>query len=77
MQETNPTIVEIYVDPFDPPMPPKVEASFVKNLAESFAKGQPYATRIGLTLYRNQLHEKTRSLHHHDKLDSVNNDKEE
>jgi pyruvate dehydrogenase (quinone)/pyruvate oxidase len=69
MQEKKPTIIEAYVDPFDPPVPPKVEAGFVKNLAESFAKGQPYASRIGLTLYRNQIHERLRSLHHHDKLD--------
>ena len=74
MLEEKPTIVEVYVDPFDPPMPPKVEKGFIKNLAESFAKGQPYATRIGLTLYRNQLHEKTRSLHHHENLNSINND---
>jgi pyruvate dehydrogenase (quinone)/pyruvate oxidase len=74
MLEEKPTIVEVYVDPFDPPMPPKVERDFIKNLAESFAKGQPYATRIGLTLYRNQLHEKTRSLHHHENLNSINND---
>jgi pyruvate dehydrogenase (quinone) len=48
-----PTIVEAYVDPFEPPMPPKIEPEFVQNMAESFAKGQPYAKRIGLTLYRN------------------------
>ena len=50
-----PTIIEAYVDPFEPPMPPKIEPEFVKNMAESFAKGQPYAKRIGLTLYRNQM----------------------
>ncbi len=38
-----PVLVEATVDPYEPPMPPKVEAEFVKNLAESFAKGQPYA----------------------------------
>ena len=42
LKERKPTIVEAYVDPFEPPMPPKVEMSFVRNLAESFAKGQPY-----------------------------------
>ena len=26
MKEKKPTIVEAYVDPFEPPMPPKVEA---------------------------------------------------
>jgi pyruvate dehydrogenase (quinone) len=66
MSQRKPTIVEAYVDPFDPPMPPKVEMEFIKKLAESFAKGQPYATRIGLTLYRNQVHEKFRGLHHHE-----------
>lgn len=70
MRENKPTIIEAYVDPFDPPMPPKVEAEFVKNLTESFAKGQPYASRIGLTLFRNQIHERLRSFHHHDKLNT-------
>jgi len=63
------TIIEAYVDPFDPPMPPKVEMEFVRKLAESFAKGQPYATRIGLTLYRNQVHERLRGFHHHRPMD--------
>jgi pyruvate dehydrogenase (quinone)/pyruvate oxidase len=35
-------------------------------IAESFAKGQPYAGRIGLTLFRNQVHEALRKLHSHD-----------
>jgi pyruvate dehydrogenase (quinone) len=70
MAEKNkkPTIIEAYVDPFDPPMPPKVEMEFVRKLAESFAKGQPYARRIGLTLYRNQVHERLRGFHHHDEI---------
>jgi pimeloyl-ACP methyl ester carboxylesterase len=38
MKESKPTIIEAYVDPFEPPMPPKVEMSFVNNLAESFAQ---------------------------------------
>jgi hypothetical protein len=37
-------------------MPPKVEMSFVNNLAKSFARGQPYTRRIGLTLFRDQVH---------------------
>jgi pyruvate dehydrogenase (quinone) len=66
MGETKPTIIEAYVDPFEPPMPPKVDMDFVSNLAESFAKGQPYARRIGLTLFRNQVHEALRGIHSHD-----------
>ena len=46
MRESRPTIIEAYVDPFEPPMPPKVEVGvFVNNLAESFARGQPYGSR--------------------------------
>jgi pyruvate dehydrogenase (quinone) len=55
MKEREPTIIEVYVDPFEPPMPPKIDPEFIRNMTESFAKGQPYAKRIGLTLYRNQV----------------------
>jgi pyruvate dehydrogenase (quinone) len=65
MKERKPTIVEAYVDPFVPPMPPKVEMGFVSNLAESFAKGQPYVGRIGLTLFRDQVHSILKNLHSH------------
>lgn len=60
-----PTIIEAYVDPFEPPIPPKVEMGFVKELAKSFAKGQPYAKRIGLTLYRDQVHNVLKNTHRH------------
>jgi pyruvate dehydrogenase (quinone)/pyruvate oxidase len=65
MSDKKPTIIEAYVDPFDPPMPPKVEMGFITKLAESLAKGQPYAKRIGLTLFRNQVHERLRNFHQH------------
>lgn len=65
MSDKKPVIIEAYVDPFDPPMPPKVEMEFVRKLAESFTKGQPYAKRIGLTLFRNQVHERLKDFHHH------------
>src|SRR5919198_320202 len=66
LKEKKPTIVEVYTDPFEPPMPPKVESEFIVNLAESFAKGQPYRKRIGLTLFRNQVHEVLKNIHSHD-----------
>jgi pyruvate dehydrogenase (quinone) len=64
-ERKQPTIIEAYVDPFEPPIPPKVEMEFVKELAKSFAKGQPYAKRIGLTLYRDQVHNALRNIHTH------------
>jgi pyruvate dehydrogenase (quinone) len=62
MKERKPTIVEAYVDPFEPPMPPKTDPEFARNMAESFAKGQPYVRRIGLTLYRNQVNTTFKSM---------------
>src|SRR6476659_2835926 len=62
---TKPTLIEAFIDPFEPPMPPKVEIEYVKNLAESFAKGQPYARRIGLTLFRDKVHEILKNIHTH------------
>ena len=64
-EEKKPTIIEADVDPFEPPMPPKVEMEFVSNLAESFASGQPYASRISLTLFRDQVHNILRNIHSH------------
>lgn len=58
MSQSKPTIVEAYVDPFEPPMPPKADLKIVAKMAESFARGQPHAKRIGLTIFRDQLHEK-------------------
>jgi pyruvate dehydrogenase (quinone) len=66
MGDKKPAIIEAYVDPFEPPMPPKVNMEFVGNLEESFAKGQPHASRIGLTLFRNQVHEALMKIHSHD-----------
>ncbi|MDQ6723236.1 MAG: thiamine pyrophosphate-binding protein [Thermoproteota archaeon] len=54
-EKTKPVIVEAYVDPFEPPLPPKIDSTFTNNIAQSFAKGQPYADKIGLTLLRNQV----------------------
>ena len=46
-------------------MPPKVELEFVKEVAASFARGQPYGKRIGLTLFRDQVHNVLKNIHAH------------
>lgn len=66
LKEKKPTIIQVEVDPFEPPVPPKVESEYITNLALSFAKGQPYKTRIGLTLFRNKVHESLKEIHSHD-----------
>jgi hypothetical protein len=50
-----PVIIEAYVDPFEPMVPPKAKSEFIQKISESFAKGQPYSERIGLTLYRSKF----------------------
>lgn len=66
MAEKGPVVVEAWVDPFEPPMPPKVDMVFIRNMAEAMAKGQPYSARIGLTLFRNKVHETLRNIHSHE-----------
>ena len=60
LRERGPVMVEAYVDPYEPPMPPKVERDMIRHMAESLAKRQPYASRIALTLFRNRVHEALR-----------------
>jgi pyruvate dehydrogenase (quinone)/pyruvate oxidase len=52
-----PTVVEVVVDPFEPPMPPKVSLEQALHFAEALAKGQPAGGRIALTLFRDKLSE--------------------
>jgi pyruvate dehydrogenase (quinone)/pyruvate oxidase len=52
-----PAIVEVLVDPNEPPMPPKVSAEQALHLAEALAKGQPEGGKIALTLFRDKLNE--------------------
>ena len=54
-KEKKPTLIEAYVDPFEPIMPPKAKPEFLEKMSKSFESGQPYTQRIGLTLYRNKF----------------------
>jgi pyruvate dehydrogenase (quinone) len=50
-----PSIVEVVVDPFEPPMPSKVSAEQALHFAEALVKGQPAGGKIALTLFRDKL----------------------
>jgi pyruvate dehydrogenase (quinone) len=52
-----PAIVEVLVDPNEPPMPPKVTLAQAAHLAEALVKGQPEGGKIALTLFRDKLNE--------------------
>jgi pyruvate dehydrogenase (quinone)/pyruvate oxidase len=52
-----PVIVEAVVDPFTPPMPPKVTARQVGRFAQSLAKGEPNRDKIALTVLADTVRE--------------------
>jgi pyruvate dehydrogenase (quinone) len=52
-----PVIVEATVDPFEPPMPPKVSVEQATKFAESLAKGQPHRNKIALTVLADRVRE--------------------
>ncbi|MGC2575464.1 MAG: thiamine pyrophosphate-dependent enzyme [Candidatus Nitrosopolaris sp.] len=54
-KEKKPTLIEAYVDPFEPILPPKAKSEFLKKMSNALESGQPYSERIGLTLYRNKF----------------------
>ena len=50
-------LIEAVVDPYEPPMPPKVEAKQARHLAEALAKGTPNRGKIALTLASDTVRE--------------------
>jgi pyruvate dehydrogenase (quinone) len=54
---SKPSIVEVVVDPYEPPMPAKVTLKQTARFAEALMKGQPKGGKIALTLFRDKLNE--------------------
>jgi pyruvate dehydrogenase (quinone) len=50
-----PALVDIAVDPDEPPMPGKVTYEQAKKFAEAFLKGQPHKAAIATTLFKDRL----------------------
>jgi pyruvate dehydrogenase (quinone) len=57
MATGKPAIVEVVVDPNEPPMPSKISAAQALHFAEALAKGQPEGGKIALTIFRDKLNE--------------------
>jgi len=57
LRAEGPALIEAVVDPYEPPLPPTITAEQATHLAEALARGEPNATRIGLTMTRNAWHE--------------------
>ena len=52
-----PVIVEALVDPFEPPMPPKVTLDQATKFGQSLAKGEPNRQKIALTVLSDKVRE--------------------
>jgi pyruvate dehydrogenase (quinone)/pyruvate oxidase len=52
-----PTVIDVYVDPNEPPMPGKITPKQVMHFAEALVKGTPNRGRIALTLFRDKIAE--------------------
>ncbi|RKN54826.1 pyruvate oxidase, partial [Streptomyces klenkii] len=60
LSHKGPALVDVDVDPNEPPMPGKVEYDQAKKFAEAFAKGQPHRTTIATTLAKDRIEQLTR-----------------
>ena len=52
-----PCLIEAVVDPYEPPMPPKIEVKQAMHMAEALAKGTPHAMKTALTLASDTVRE--------------------
>ncbi|HEY5986407.1 MAG TPA: hypothetical protein VIV12_08535 [Streptosporangiaceae bacterium] len=50
-----PAIVDVNVNPDEPPLPGKVEYQQAKKFAEAFLKGQPRKATIATTLFQDKI----------------------
>lgn len=52
-----PVVIEAIVDPFEPPMPPKITAKQAAQFAESLLRGEPHRGEIALTIASDKVRE--------------------
>ena len=52
-----PVVVEAIVDPYEPPMPPKIKAEQALHFAEALAKGEPARGKIVKTVLEDKIRE--------------------
>ena len=57
LAEPGPMVIDAIVDPFEPPMPPKIGLKQAAKLAESLAKGTPNRMKVALTIASDTVRE--------------------
>ena len=55
LQHDGPALVDVNVNPDEPPLPGKVEYQQAKKFAEAFLRGQPRKATIATTLFRDKI----------------------
>lgn len=54
-----PAVVQVLVDPNEPPMPAQITREQAVHFAEALVRGQPNRERIAITAFRDKIHEVT------------------
>ena len=57
LRTKGPVLIEAIVDPFEPPMPPKVTIDQAEKLGKALAKGTPNRKEIALTIASDKVRE--------------------
>ncbi|MDQ4142822.1 MAG: thiamine pyrophosphate-binding protein [Actinomycetota bacterium] len=55
LRSDGPALVDAFVNPDEPPMPPKIHYEQAKGFAEAFLRGEPRRATIASTLFRDKL----------------------
>lgn len=55
LDHDGPALVDVEVDPNEPPMPGKIEYEQAKHFAQSFLRGQPHRAAIATTLFKDRI----------------------
>jgi pyruvate dehydrogenase (quinone)/pyruvate oxidase len=55
LSHDGPALVDVNVNPDEPPLPGKVEYQQAKKFAEAFLRGQPRKSTIATTLFRDKI----------------------
>lgn len=57
LRHPGPVVVEAVIDPYEPPMPPKITFDQAKKFAQSLARGEPNREKIALTVLADRVRE--------------------
>jgi len=57
LRTDGPVIVEAVVDPYEPPLPPKITVEQAAHFAESLARGEPNRKKIAVTVLEDRIKE--------------------